>query len=225
MLSEWYAALSLVHLAAATQIVGFLVRDQIILRVMILIGTGLYIAYYYIEPSVPLWDAIICGILMAGANLFMIVRLLADRRPGLFDEEDLLIYGTIRQIAPGEFKRLMKRAQKGQASCDLILTSEGKVSEYLYFLLGGEVSISKDETVGYLQAPMFIGEISYILNQPASATTIMRTGGRYTRWRASDLRAFLAKQEKLQSALEVAFNRDLASKLAGSRPSSILSLV
>jgi len=220
MLSEWYAVLSLVHLAAAIQIVGFLVRDQVILRIMILIGTCLYIAYYYVEPVVPLWDAIICGVLMGVANLYMIIQLLADRRPGIFDEEDLLIYGAIRQIAPGEFRRLLKRAEKGQASDDLVLTSEGKVPEYLYFLLGGEVTLSKDNASSHLQAPMFIGDIAYILNQPASATTTMRKGGRYTRWRSSELRAYLAKQERLQGALEVAFNRDLASKLAGSSPSN-----
>lgn len=220
MLGEFFMALSLVHLAAATQIVGFLVRDQIVLRVMILIGTCLYIAYYYIEPSAPLWDAIVCGLLMAAANLYMIVRLLMDRRPGIFDEEDLLIYGAIRQIAPGEFKRLMKRAQKGQTSEDLVLTSEGKVPEYLYFLLGGDVTIAKHGSDGRLHAPMFIGDIAYILNQPASATTILHAGGRYARWRASELRAFLDKQDRLQSALEVAFNRDLASKLAGSNPSA-----
>ena len=219
MFGEVFAALSLVHLAAATQIVGFLVRDQIVLRIMILIGTCLYIAYYYVEPATPLWDAIICAVLMAAANLYMIIRLLADRRPGLFDEEDLLIYGAIRQIAPGEFKRLMKRAHKGHAAGDLTLTSEGKAPEYLYFLLGGDVTISKQGSDGRLHAPMFIGDIAYILNQPATATTTLHTGGRYARWRASDLRAFLGKQDRLQNALEVAFNRDLASKLAGANPS------
>lgn len=221
MLGDVYAALSLVHLAAATQVVGFLVRDQIVLRIMILLGTCLYIAYYYIEPSAPLWDAIVCGVLMAAANLYMIIRLLVDRRPGVFDEEDLLIYGAIRQIAPGEFKRLMKRAQKGHAADDLALTSESAVPEYLYFVLGGEVTLSKGGEMGHLQAPMFIGDISYILNQPASATTTLRRGGRYARWRASDLRPFLAKNDKLQGALEAAFNRDLASKLAGSKPPMI----
>ena len=208
----------LVHLAAAIQIAGFLVRDQIVLRIMILIGTCLYVAYYYIEPTVPLWDAIVCGVLMAAANLYMIFRLGFDRRPGVFDEEDLLIYGAIRQIAPGEFKRLMKRAEKGQATGQLILTSEGSVPEYLYFLLGGDLTLSKEGAESRLQAPMFIGDIAYILNQPASATTTLQSGGRYARWRASDLRAFLGKHERLQSALEVAFNRDLASKLAGSKP-------
>jgi len=220
MLGEWYAALSLVHLAAATQIAGFLVRDQIVLRIMILIGTCLYIAYYYIEPAAPLWDAIVCAVLMAGANLYMIIRILADRRPGIFDEEDLLIYGAIRQIAPGEFKRLMKRAEKGQANDEVVLTSEGNVPEYLYFLLGGDLTISKQGVASKLHAPMFIGDIAYILNQPATATTTLQAGGRYARWRASDLRVFLDKQDRVQSALEVAFNRDLASKLAGSSPSA-----
>lgn len=221
MLENIWSAISLVHIAAATQVVGFLVRDQLILRALILLGTILYIVYYYLEPEAPLWDAIACGVVMAMANLYTMIRMLSDRRPGVFDEEDLLIYGAIRQIAPGEFKRLMGRADKRTAMSDMVLTEEGLVPEYLYFLVGGDARIEKLGHTDNLRAPLFIGEVSYLLNQPATATVTMKAGGRFARWKVSDLRAFLNRHERLQGALEIALNRDLAGKVAASRPPAL----
>ena len=209
-----WSSFSLVYLAALIQIVGFLIRDQLVLRSMILIGTALYIVYYFIEPAVPLWDAMACGALMGLANAYTMMRIVADRRPGAFDEEDLLIYGAIRHIAPGEFKRLMKRAEKSTVTTDTVLTEEGIAPEHLYFVTGGELEMRKRGEARRIHVPCFIGEIGYLLNQPASATVTLHAGGRYARWRASELRALVDKQEKVQAALEIAFNRDLAKKVA-----------
>ncbi|MEN0041309.1 MAG: hypothetical protein AAF764_08210, partial [Pseudomonadota bacterium] len=50
---------SLAHAAAGFYALGLLTRNQILLRLLILFGTGFYIAYYYLAPSMPLWEAII----------------------------------------------------------------------------------------------------------------------------------------------------------------------
>ena len=48
----------LAHLAAICYALGLITRDQIVLRILIFLGTLFYIAYYYFVPSIPLWDAI-----------------------------------------------------------------------------------------------------------------------------------------------------------------------
>ena len=43
--------------------VGYLVINQVILRILVLFGTGFYIWYYAVVADVPLWDAILASIL------------------------------------------------------------------------------------------------------------------------------------------------------------------
>lgn len=213
MVESWIAAISLVHIAAAVQIAGFLVRDQFLLRALILIGTILYIAYYYIEPDIPLWDAIACAVLMGAANLYTMMQLTLDRRPTLFAEEDLAVYRVLPRVSPGEFRRLVAIAERSTVSAPMEITREGTIPEYLYYLIEGNFTLDKKTRSQQLSAPTFLGEIAYMLNQPASATVTLDPGARYIRWKASDLKALASRNDLLGNALEFAFNRDLAAKV------------
>ena len=216
MLENWSATALPVHLAALTYVIGFLTRDQLVLRGLILIGTVFYIAYYYLEPETPLWDAIGWSVVMGLANGYTMLRIYADRRPAHFEEEDLVIYGAIRQIAPGDFRRLMAGAEKKTVAEDLVITDAGIVPGHLYFIVEGDLAIDKESRFITAGGPTFIGEIAYLLNQPASATVTLKAGGRFARWKVTVLRGLVAKHENLGTALEIAFNRDLAAKVAAS---------
>ena len=45
---------NIVHVAALLYLVGFLFRDQLILRGLILVGDLVYILYFYFAPESPL---------------------------------------------------------------------------------------------------------------------------------------------------------------------------
>jgi len=217
MFEDWSPTALLVHCAAMTYVAGFLVRDQLILRGLLQLGSVFYIAYYYLEPATPLWDAIAWTAVMFLANAWTIMRILKDKRVGKFDEEDLVIYSAISRIAPGDFRRLMSVAHKETAETDIRLTEEGRTPHDLWFVVSGNVSVEKGrQGTRVLEAPMFIGEIAYLLGNPASATVTISEGSRYARWSASDLRDLTHKNETLGVSLEAAFNRDLAAKVAAS---------
>lgn len=216
MFDEWSPTALLVHGAALTYVIGFLVRDQLLLRGLLQIGSVLYILYYYLEPATPLWDAIAWTTVMFAANAFTISRILADRRTGRFDDEDLIVFGAIRGIAPGDFRRLMAKSEKETAHVQIGLTKEDDIPRNLWFLISGKATINKKGINRSIPAPMFIGEIAYLLNQPASASVTLEAGSRYVRWPVDDLRALVAKNEGLGAALDAAFNRDLAAKVAAS---------
>ena len=129
----------LVHLAALTQVVGYLIRDQLALRVLLLTGTILYIAYYRLYPETPLWDAIFWGAMLGLANLISIVLIMRDRMGWRMSEHEARLYTSFNKIGPGEFRRLMKLARFEQASNEKVLTYEGEVPERLYFVVSGQI--------------------------------------------------------------------------------------
>lgn len=49
---------NIVHLGAALYLAGFLFRDQILLRALVIAGDLVYISYFYFAPEVPLWGGI-----------------------------------------------------------------------------------------------------------------------------------------------------------------------
>ena len=214
MFEEWSPTALLVHAAALTYVIGFLIRDQLTLRLLLQLGSLFYIAYYYFEPAVPLWDAIAWTTVMFAANAWTIWRIMSDRREGVFLEEDLVIFGAIPRISPGDFRRLMALGRKDVAHVNIALTHEEKTPRNLWFLISGTAALEKNGECRVIAAPAFVGEVAFLLERPASATVTLSAGGRYVRWPVDELRAYLDKQGELKAALEGAFNRDLALKLA-----------
>ena len=43
----------LVHVAALSQVAGFMLRDQLKLRALVALGGALYLLYYYLAPAAP----------------------------------------------------------------------------------------------------------------------------------------------------------------------------
>ena len=82
----------LVHLATLGYIFGFLLKNQLILRVLVLGSTVLYIAYYYLYPAQPLWAAIMDSMLVIIANIIGTLSIIYDRLPIKIDPKHMPIY-------------------------------------------------------------------------------------------------------------------------------------
>jgi len=145
------------------------------------------------------------------------VRLMLDRRPTVFTEEDLVVYRALPQVSPGEFRRLVAIAERETTSAPLEVTREGVLPEHLYYLVDGAFMLDKRGNSRRIDGPTFLGEIAYMLDRPASATATLEGGARYIRWKVTDLKALIAKDPILKNALEFAFNRDLAVKVVDAR--------
>lgn len=217
MLENWSATALLVHLAALTYVAGFLIRNQLLLRGLILIGTILYIAYYYLEPQTPLWDAIGWSIVMGFANAFTMTRMILDGRGDRDEGDGMAVHHALREMTPGDLRRVMSLAEESTASIDTVVIEPGTVPVHLYFVISGEILLKKHNAgnvIGFFGRSQFVGECSYVLNRAASAKVILGAGSHYLRWNVADLRALSAKTESVRSALASAFSRDLAMKEA-----------
>lgn len=205
-----------VHLASLAYVVAFLSCNQMILRLLVLVGTTLELAYFYLIADKPLWDAILWSVIFCAANVFTLWRIMRDERLGTLTDDELSLHAAIPGIEPKDFRSLLGLAELHETRKIEVLTEENAPVRSLYFILDGGVRMAKSQAERLLPAGIFIGEIAYLLQQKASATVRVGAGTRYLRWNAADLHTLAKGREGLRNALEAAFNRDLAAKVAAS---------
>ncbi len=204
----------LAHLAALCYAIGLLIRDQLTLRLLILGGTGFYIAYYYLAPAVPLWDAIIWSVILGLCNLSVILRVIHERTLFTMSHEDRALFDRFEKLNPGEFRRLMKIGHWREGDGSTHLTTEGEVNNRLFFVLSGDVRVEKKGKAFSIDQGGFLGEVGYLLNRPASATTIVASGGRYIEWPRGHLARLEQANPGIRIALRDIINMDMAEKVA-----------
>lgn len=206
----------LVHVAALTQVAGFLLRDQLRLRALVAVGGGLYLLYYYyFAPAAPLWEAMFWSATMVSVNLVMIALIARNRSHRALSDDALRMYGAFSAMEPGDFRRLLRLARVFDADAPVTLTRLGEQADRVFYVIHGTAEIARADRALSAQGPMFIGEMRYLLGCAASATVTVAPGARVAEWDAATLRRFCARHDRISRALEVAFNRDLALKLHG----------
>lgn len=205
---------SLAHAAAGFYALGLLTRNQIILRVLILLGTGFYIAYYYLAPSVPLWEAIIWSCILGTANIYVLAGLTLDRTTFALSSWERSLYEKFPGLAPGEFRRLVKSGTWIEGNGVSHLTIEGAKQDHLFCTLDGLVTIKRQGEEFAVEGGCFIGEIAYLLNTPATATATAADGTWTMRWSFEDLRKLEERYPALRISVRDAFNVDMARKVA-----------
>ncbi|HVY19979.1 MAG TPA: cyclic nucleotide-binding domain-containing protein [Bauldia sp.] len=214
VLSHLFVGDNLVHLAAAIYLAGFLFRDQIMLRGLLIAGDVVYTAYYVFAPAEPLWGGAFWSIVFILVNTVMITRIIADRAHFGLSEDELLLFRKLDTMTPGEFRRFVRLAGWHKASDQTILTRENQQLENLYFVIDGGITIEKAGRATPIDAGVFIGEVSFLLTQPASATVTLSPEARYVAWDAGALRRLLIRAPSLRIAFNAALNRDMAAKVA-----------
>jgi hypothetical protein len=77
----------LVHIGAFLFLLAYLVRDQILLRGLIILGTVFYIVYYFFMET-PLWSALLWNSSFVVINLIMIGVIYSDRASFVMSERE-----------------------------------------------------------------------------------------------------------------------------------------
>lgn len=203
----------LVHIAAMTQVIGYLIRDQLWLRLMLLVGTLFYISYYFLYPAQPLWDAIYWGCALGLANAVSIGMILRDRTRFRMSVHEERLYRAFHRIGPGEFRRLMKIAEFHEAGSNDVLTREGVVPEKLFYVMHGTVHIQKGGKRFTYMAGTFIGELSMVTDEPAIATVWLEPGSAYVSWERRGITDLTQRRPGMKLALDQLISRDMAIKV------------
>ena len=207
-----------VQLALLFFVMGLLTRNELGLRLLLLIGSMFYITYYYHVTDVPLWDAIWTSSVIAACNIFMICVILRERSTVGMKAEMIALYQSFPTLNPGQFRRVMKQAKWVTALEETEICTQGIQPDYLYLLTHGSAKLVRDDRSVFIGSGNFVGEISFLIDGPATATVVAPKGSEYVQWRRNELCALMGKSLRLSNALSALFNKDIARKLAVSWP-------
>lgn len=209
---------NLVYLAFALAFAGYLMRDELLLRMLMLLSSVNYLGYYTYVTDQPLWDAIVTSSLLALVNLGMIVIIAIERTTFTMSRHTAEIFLHFPMLTPGQFRTLMRNGSLLTAAGPTRLTTEGAPVDTLYFVVDGPARIIKRGQDVSVPGGIFIGEIGFLTGRPASATVEVESGASYVAWRHDTLKRLLRRRRNLEVALLAQFNADLVNKVSESSP-------
>lgn len=205
-----------VHLALIFYGLGFLFRDELLLRALILTGTVFYLIYYFYAADTPLWDAIFGSSVLFIINSTMILIILRERTTLTLNKDETELYGVFNTLTPGQFRRLMKIAKWHEPKAPTLVVKEGQRSDRLFFSMPGKIYMEKEGKTFTVNGNMFIGEVGFMLDEPASASVTLLPGTKFVEWKSEDLLRLMKKSQPMENALKAMFNYDLAQKVSKS---------
>jgi CRP-like cAMP-binding protein len=205
---------NIVHVGALLYLLGFLFRDQLVLRGLIILGDLVYILYFYFAPDIPLWGGIFWSAMFTIVNVVMIWFIYLDEVQFSLPAHERKLFDLLVDLTPGQFRTFLKAGKQEVAASPLVITRENEPLNQLYFVTDGKVTIEKGGRRMVSEAKTFIGEIAFLLSRPATATVTLEPGCHYGVWDSNTLRNMLDGNPPLKLSLSAALNRKLAEKVA-----------
>ena len=208
----------LVNVSYILILLSFLMRDILLLRSIYVCGAVLLIAYFYLE-SEPLWIVILWNSVYLLINLFWIVKLLFDRRPWRFTEEEKQIWdSTLYRISPKHARTLFKSAEYKTFSDGSLIVEEGTTLDHLVLIVDGEAELDLDnKVVERIGSGHFIGSAMLLestANFPSVATIHATVETRVMIWKRQDLLKMIKNDNEFSVAFEATLGLDISHLLA-----------
>lgn len=206
----------IVHVGALLHLVAFAFRNQIVLRSFAIAGSFAYSLYYLVGASEPLWSPMFWSGMSILINIVLIVIIVGDNRQGNLSDDELKLFRMLPALSPGDFRKLARLGKWHRAASEMVLTAEGKSLDRLFFVLDGAISIDKAGRNIRTETGMFVGEIAFLLDRPATASVQIAEGSHYFEWRTQDLQRQFEKEPRLKGIFAAVLNSDMAEKVARS---------
>ena len=204
----------LVLAAGGVFVLGYLVIDQIILRITMLIGTSLYAWFYAIAAEEPLWSALATSAAMATANVTGLTLLILRNSKWAVPRQHRDIYPQFQVLPPGDFRAIVRAADRRRLTAPLVATTEGAPVSSLIYVLAGEVMVEKRGQRFALVPGIFLGEVALLTRGMASATTVIGEGSEILVWDVDTIHHRSANSPRFKLAIEAMISLDLANKVA-----------
>ena len=115
------------------------------------------------------------------------------------------------------FMKLLKTGRWEKASAERCILKEGAKVSDLIVLCKGSVEIRVGEgsgkEVARLDAGRFVGEMSYVTTEPASASVWTSEPTEYVAWAREALDRLFAANPEVRNGIQLAIGADLAKKV------------
>jgi len=203
-----------ITLAGALFTLGYLIINQIALRLMFDLGSLAYLQYYFIAAEEPLWGAIWTTLFMMAANLIGLAVLLLRNASWAVPKQHRDIYPKLQPMTPGDFRALLRRAHRYVVKEETVATVQDQHPDKVFFVISGAFQASKYGLTFQMEEATFVGEVAYLRNAPSAATTTFPVGTEVLEWDRVILDKASKRNPRFKLALEAVMSRDLARKVA-----------
>lgn len=206
----------LIHAGFLLTACAFLVRQILWLRALALLANLSVVAAAYRSGAEAHW------VVIAWATAFVLINaghsawLLYERHlTRLSDDERRLADTAFRSLDPVVVRRLLRRGTARTFAETDCVVRQGVPLDHLFVIVEGEAAVLLGgRIVARLKVGDFIGEISFLSADMATAMVVATTALRCLAWPADDLRQRLERQPDLRTIIHAAIGRDLAAKTA-----------
>lgn len=204
------------HFTYLLLIISMLMRRMVWLRTLA-VGAGLakivYRAFFVFDPISVFWEAVF--VLVNIGQLLVIWYF--ERHHRFHGDEKVLVESLPIAIERRAVRRLLRLARSRELARGEALTREGEPVSTLSFVASGVFTIARGgEIVAACGPGDYVGELSFLTGQPATATATATKPARVLQFEQAELREACARDDALRRVLEMGLNRNLAGKL--SRP-------
>ena len=199
------------HLGYIFTFLAISIKDVLWLRIVLAIAQTLLGIYQWMENRI---DVVVWNSIFTIINCYHIYRIKDERTPIKIPDEIKDIYKNMfKNFTTKEFinfwnlgdYKIIKNSQ---------IVFEGKKQEHLLLILSGEASVIKEnKVINTLGRGKFVGEMSLITNEPASADIISKNEIKYIMWDQQMLKHFEQTNKDLWIKLHNILSKDLIDKI------------
>lgn len=201
----------LYSIAAVFSMAAYIFSNILWLRVFLIVAAVLYIISGVIMDltSMAGWNFVYLLI-----NLYHTGLLLLNKSTVLLPDEIKDVYkSAFTSLTTREFKKLIMMNPFETLSHERVI-SEGETTNKLFFLLSGEASVWKaGKSIASISPGDFIGEMSFMSNQFASADVNANNTIRVAYWTHDDLNKLNQKNNRIYNKFLNIVGCDLVKKL------------
>ncbi|HXH75941.1 MAG TPA: cyclic nucleotide-binding domain-containing protein [Bacteriovoracaceae bacterium] len=211
------------HLAYGLILMSFLVRRMLLLRSFAIVASCSSIFYNYNVAQNPIWIPIQWNVLFITVNCYHIIMALLARREIKINDVEEFVYGkNFQSMTRVEFKRLLNCGYTRTYHPGQKLVEQHDNLGAIFLILEGEVQVSMNgSVVANLGKGDFVGEMSFLTNQPTKADVLLSEVSRIHYWDMEELKSFFSKNPSILAKFHSAIGNQLITRLVSKSLSEV----
>ena len=206
-------SLILLNVGYFSNLVALAFREILWIRVLLTLGYLLrFITQYIFENNI---NTSIWMIIFVVINLYQIITIINERRKRYIEPKIIDLYETVfKSLTSYEFLKFWKSGKIKQVEKDFkIIERETKLNSII-LLLNGQVRVQKKGThIINLPRGSFLGEMSFITKDNASADVIADDDVSYIEWTNEELMKIKANNKDFWTKIQNILLNDLIIKI------------
>ncbi|MCB1483248.1 MAG: cyclic nucleotide-binding domain-containing protein [Rhodobiaceae bacterium] len=201
------------HLSYVLLVLSMMMRSMTWLRVIAIsagVTSGTYGYFGLNDPVTVFWETV-----FVLTNLVQLVIIVFEnRKRALSEEERIVVNALLPKADMRAVRRILKLGVMREVPPETVLIKQGEMVPELIVMTRGAVQVEKDgRIIGACGEGDFLGEMSFLSGEPATATVMVTNPAHYMSFERSRFRVFLDRNPDIRHTVEASFNRNLMAKL------------